>query len=188
MGARVACGVACAVACLAFPARASAAPAELQLGVGPSAWASTWRGDVGAGGTLRLGLRLAHVVAFDFQGWQSLGTVDTRIATGLSLGVRATLPLATVRPTARAFVIHQHEEGIVSAMAQPLGVVAGIGPGIRHRAGAGGALGVEIPVRRAGERSTITLFSQGVGTWLAGHLGPSLYVGLDLGVGLDFLL
>ncbi len=169
-------------------ADARAASTEIQLGVGPSAYASTWRCDYGAGGTLRLGMRFAHVLGFDFQAWESLASVDTRLNTGLSLGVRGTLPLRAARPYVRAFVIHQHEEGIVSAQNSPLGILAGVGAGIRHRAGAGGSLGVEIPVRSVSKRTTILFFTQTNATWLSNHLGPSVYVGLDLGVGMDFLL
>lgn len=180
--------VSAAAVLLAWPTVASARSTEIQLGAGPSAYASTWRGDYGAGGTLKLGMRFAKVIGFDFQGWESLASVDTRLNTGLSLGVKATLPLRVVRPFARAFVIHQHEEGLVSAQANPVGVLAGVGAGIRHRAGAGFSAGVEVPVQRMNERTTITLFSQGNATWLGNALGPAWYVGLDLGVGMDFLL
>lgn len=172
---------------LGVPASAAARP-EIQVGTGPSVNASTWRGDYGAGGTLKLGMRFARVVGFDFQGWETLSTVDTRLVTGLSVGVRGTIPLRRVRPFGRLFVIHQHEEGLVSAQANPLGVLAGIGAGIRHRAGAGFSVGVEVPVQKIGSRTTVTLFSQGNATWLANALGPAWYFGLDLGVGMDFLL
>lgn len=173
---------------LVQPAPAAARSTEIQLGAGPSLMASTWRGDYAVGGTFKLGMRFARVIGFDFQGWESLATVDTRLNTGLSLGVRATLPLQRVRPFVRLFAIHQHEEGWTSAQANPLGVLAGIGAGIRHRAGVGFSVGAEAPVQRIGSRTTLTLFSQGNATWLANELGPSWYFGLDLGVGMDFLL
>jgi hypothetical protein len=173
---------------MAFPLASRAASTEIQLGLGPTAYASTWRGDYGAGGTLRLGMRFAHVVGFDFQAWESMASVDTRLNTGLSLGVRGTLPLRAVHPYVRAFLIHQHEEGLVSAQHNPVGILAGIGSGIRHRAGAGGSLGVEIPARQINKRTTITFFTQVNATWLGNDLGPALYLGLDLGVGMDFLL
>lgn len=179
----------CLVLALAvLPTQAQAAATEIQLALGPTAFASTWRGDFGGGGTLRLGMRFAHVVGFDFQSWETLASVDTRLLTGLSLGVRGTLPLRAVRPFVRAFVIHQHEEGIVSAQNNPIGVLAGIGAGIRHRAGAGGSLGIEIPARQITQRTTILFFTQANATWLGNALGPAVYVGLDLGVGMDFLL
>lgn len=162
--------------------------AEIQVGLGPSAYASTWRGDYGGGGTLKLGMRFARVIGFDFQGWESLASVDTRLLTGLSLGVRGSLPLERVSPFVRAFVIHQHEEGLVSAQATPLGVIAGIGAGIRHRAGAGFSLGADVPVQRVGKRTQINFFGQGNATWLANELGPAWYFGLDFGVSMDFSL
>lgn len=185
----IAAGCALAVAVLAVePRNASAARPEIQIGAGPSVHATTWRGDFGAGGTLKLGMRFARVIGFDFQGWESLSSVDTRLNTGLSLGVRGTLPLPTVRPFARLFAIHQHEEGWASARANPIGVLAGIGAGIRHRAGLGVAAGVEIPVQKIGSRTTLNLFTQGNATWLANELGPTWTFGLDFGVGMDFLL
>ncbi len=168
------------------PSRARAA--EIQIGVGPSAYASTWRGDFGGGGTLKLGMRFARVLGFDFQGWESLASVDTRLVTGLSLGVRGSLPLKVASPFVRAFVIHQHEEGLASARATPLGVLAGIGAGIRHRAGAGFSLGVDVPARRIGKRTQVNFFSQGNATWLSNELGPAWYFGLDFGVSMDFSL
>lgn len=161
---------------------------ELQLGAGPSAFVSTWRGDYGGGVTARLGWRLGGVFGVDFQGWEGIASVDTRLDTGLSLGLRGSLPLRGASPFARLFVVHQHEEGLVSAQSDPLGVVAGIGAGIRHRAGAGGSLGVEVPLRREGTRTKFTLFSQGNAMHLGNRLGPDWYFGLDIGVGLDLLL
>jgi hypothetical protein len=161
---------------------------EVQLGAGPTAFVSSWRGDYGVGGALRLGWRMGGVFGVDFQTAESFASIDARLLTGLSIGVRGTVPLGAVRPYARLFVIHQHEEGFVSAQNEPLGTMAGIGAGIRHRAGAGGSLGAEIPLRRDGKRASFTFFSQANATRLANDLGPDWYFGLDVGIGLDYLL
>ena len=76
-------------------------------------------------------------------------TVDERLNTGLTLGVAGFIPWQRVRPFLRAFFIHQHEEGLVAVEEEPLGVLVGIGAGIRHRAGLGGTLGLEIPFKKS---------------------------------------
>lgn len=135
--------------CAAFAAvvvgEASAEAGELQLDGGFQAVASTWRGDYGGGTTLRFGYRFYRIAAIDAVIWESLMGIDTRLTTGLTLGVTGAIPLEGVRPTLRAFVIHQHEEPLVSAADAPFGTLFGIGAGIRHRAGGGGTLGLEIP-------------------------------------------
>ncbi len=173
----------------ALTANARAVPVELELAAGATTFASTWRGDFGGGGTLRLGTRFAHVFAIEFQGWEAIGGIDRRLNTGLSFGVAGYIPLKPVHPYARLFVLHQHEEGLVSVENAPAGVVLGIGSGIRHRAGAGLSLGAEIPFKRnATGKVTWNIITNATGTWFPDELGPTLYVGLDIGVGLDFLL
>ena len=168
---------------------AAAVPVELEVAAGATTFASTWRGDFGAVGTLRLGSRFAHVFAIDFQGWEELAGIDRRLNTGLSFGVTGYVPLHVAHPYARLFILHQHEEGLVSVENAPAGVVLGIGAGIRHRAGGGLSLGTEIPFRRdTNGKLTWVVIANATGTWFPDILGPHLYVGLDLGVGLDFLL
>jgi hypothetical protein len=168
------------------------ARADVEVGVaaGSTAYASSWRGDYGAGGTLRAGVRLAHVIAFDFQVWESYATVNERLNTGLSLGVTAYLPLRLVHPYARLFAMHQHEEGLVSVENTPAGTLFGIGAGIRHRAAGGLSLGAEVPIATSNERRMTWLFFADVTAsyFPDDTLGPHTYVGLNLGFGLDYLL
>lgn len=172
-----------------FASAAKAVPVELEAAAGMTTFASTWRGDFGGGGTLRLGTRFAHVFAIEFQGWESLAGIDRRLDTGLSFGVAGYVPLRVVHPYARLFVLHQHEEGLVSVENAPAGVVLGIGSGIRHRAGGGLSLGAEIPFKRnESGKLTGTIIANLNGIWFPDQLGPLGYFGLDLGVGLDFLL
>ncbi len=181
--------VASFIALTVLARQARAVPVELELAAGATTFASTWRGDFGAGGTLRLGSRFAHVFAIDFQGWEELAGIDRRLNTGLSFGVTGYVPLRVVHPYARLFILHQHEEGLVSVENAPAGVVLGIGSGIRHRAGGGLSLGTEIPFRRdSSGKVTWLMLANATGTWFPDVLGPHFYVGLDLGVGLDFLL
>ncbi len=179
--------VALAVAA-AFSSVAFAAPVELTLAAGPSAYATSWRGDFGAGGSLRLGYRIARVVAIDFQGWETYATVNHRLNTGLSFGVAGYVPLQSVRPFARLFILHQHEEALVSVENSPAGVLFGVGSGIRHRAGGGVTLGVEIPQKRLGPKTEPAFVVNTNALWFPDELGPHWYLGLDLGVSLGVLL
>jgi len=177
---------AAAVLSIEQPARADTA---LVAAAGATAFASTWRGDYAAGGTLRGGARFSRVVQIDFQVWESLATVNERADTGLSLGVTGFLPLRGVRPYARLFAIHQHEEGLVSVAAAPAGSLFGIGSGIRHRAGGGLSLGAEVPLPSGHTRPGVSLFAEATTIYFPDPtLGPSAYFGLDLGLSFDLVL
>lgn len=181
-----ACSACVAVALFATPARADV---EVGAAAGTTSYASTWRGDYGGGGTLRAGVRFAHVVALDFQAWESIATVNKRDNTGLSLGVTGYLPLRAVHPYARLFAMHQHEEGLVSVENAPAGTLFGIGAGIRHRAGGGLSLGAEIPIGKREERLAWALIADVTAMYFPDDtLGPHSYVGINFGVGLDYLL
>lgn len=169
-------------------AKVYAASTELELAAGPSVSASSWRGDFGGGVTLRAGLRFSHVFAVEYQHWESYATVNQRLCTGLSVGVSAYIPLESVHPYARLFAIHQHEESWVSVKNAPAGLLFGVGSGIRHRAGAGLSLGAELPLKRLSPKVTPALISNLTATWFPDDLGPTWVIGLDVGVGLDFLL
>lgn len=173
----------------------SAAPSDprafprtaIQLGVGPSGSASTWRGDGGAGGAARLGLLLFGVVAPDVLTRLTYSTVDDRMLTYLSLGATGYLPLRVVRPYARLAFVHQHEESRAAIADGPGDAALGVGPGIRHRAGFAGALGAETIVGRQGKGVftfggdvTATHFPdpRGPATYVAGTVWVSLHYGL----------
>jgi hypothetical protein len=173
-----------------FAPRARATPVELEGAAGATTYASTWRGDYGLGSTLRAGVRFAHVFAGDFQVWESYASVNHRANTGLSLGVTGYLPLQSLHPYARLFAIHQHEEGLVSVANAPFGTLFGIGAGIRHRAGGGLTLGTEIPFHESDDkRLSWVLIAEANGVYFPdATLGPSGYFGIDLGVGVGWLL
>ena len=159
---------------------------EAQLDASTDAVASTWRGDFGGGGRLRFGYRFSKIVAVDLVGWEHLMAVDTRLDTGLTLGVTGFLPLGTVRPSLRVYAIHQHEEGLVSFENEPGGAIFGIGAGIRHRAGGGLAPGIEVSLDQSKELEWLFLASLDA-TWFPDNtLGPSAYFGLNLGLGLNY--
>lgn len=191
LSARTGC---CAV--LAFALALTVSPAnagELQADVGLALRHSTWRGDVTGGGQVGAGYRFARVLAVDFAVWEELATVDSRLDTGLTFGVTGALPLPDWRPTLRLYFVHQHEEGLVSVSDHPFGTIAGIGTGIRHRAGAGAKLGVEIPLEsreaRAKKKVEWVALAGLDGTWFPdATLGPSAYFGVTFGVGLNYRL
>jgi len=178
------------VLALALAAPAARADVEAVFAGGTTTYASSWRGDYGAGGTLRAGLRFSRVFSVDFQVWESLATVNERLNTGLSLGITGVVPLRLVHPYARLFAMHQHEEGLVSVEYAPAGTLFGIGAGIRHRAAGGLSLGAEVPIPTRGDgRLTPVFFAEVTSSYFPDDtLGPHTYVGLDLGFGLDFLL
>ena len=166
---------------------AGAHTTELQGGLGVASFVSTWRGDYGGGGTLQLGARYAGVFGVDVMGWEALATVDRRLDTGLTLGITGYLPLEKVHPLARLFVIHQHEEALVSVENAPFGVALGIGAGIRHRVGGGLSLGAEFPLQTR-DRTTWCLTTRATAIALAGILGPSAYFGIDAALGFDLVI
>jgi hypothetical protein len=169
---------------------ATAAPAahagEIQLDLGAALRRSSWSGDWAGGFQLGGGYRFARVLAVDFAVWEEPASVDRRLNTGLSLGVTAAIPREGIRPTLRAYFIHQHEEGFVSIADHPFGTVAGIGAGIRHRAGLGTRLGVEIPLAKQKHVEWIALAGLDL-TWFPdATLVPAAYVGAMGGIGLNY--
>lgn len=148
----------------------------LQVAMGPTGGASTWRGDPSAGGAFRLGLLVLGAFAPDVITRLSYSNVDDRMLTYLSLGVTGYVPLRVVRPYARLAFAHQHEESraaLEDHMGQSL---LGVGHGVRHRGGFAGALGLEAPVGRQG-RSHFTLGGDVTATHFPDPRGPSTYVG-----------
>jgi hypothetical protein len=181
---RLALVLAAPLAVLLSTQRARAEPVAFTIMAGPTAYATSWRGDYGGGGTLRAGARFARVVGVEFQGWESYATVNHRVNTGLSLGLAGYVPLRSARPFARLFALHQHEESLVSVESAPAGVVLGVGPGIRHRAGGGLTLGLELPQRPLGRRVEPAFTVSANALWFPDALGPRWTFGLDLGVSL----
>jgi hypothetical protein len=161
---------------------------ELQLDIAGIAAASTWRGDFGLGGQLRLGYRFAKIVAVDFVGWEQYMAIDHRLDTGVTFGVSGFLPLGIVRPFLRLFFIHQHEEALVSVEENPAGTIFGVGDGIRHRAGGGGVAGVEVAFAKRGNMEFLALGGFSTTLFPDASLGPSAYFGLTAGLGINYFV
>lgn len=180
------CSVRRLLALLVVLLPASAGAGELQADLGFAGRGSTWRGDGGGGPHLGAGYRFAQVFAIDLQIWEELFAVDKRVNTGITFGLTGTLPLPSVRPSLRVYGIHQHEEGLVSIEDHPFGTVFGIGTGIRHRAGGGVRLGLEIPFSKGKSVEWVALAGL-EGTWLVPKaLGPAAYYGATAGIGINY--
>ncbi len=98
------------------------------------------------------------------------------------------IPFETVRPTLRAFAIHQHEEPLISAAEAPAGTLFGIGAGIRHRAGGGGTLGLEIPFAKKGDLEGVIRPTTTFVVLSEGDIGPQAYFTLGVSLGLNYAL
>ena len=175
-----------AAALVATVAPAPAAAGELQLDGRAHLKASTWRGDYAGGGQIRFGYRFVKIIAVDLAIWEELASVATPLNTGLTAGVTAAIPLDGVRPTLRVYAIHQHEEPLISVAEAPLGVVFGLGDGIRHRAGGGAALGLEIPFHKRGDLELVALPTLSATLFSEDALGPRAYFGVAGGIGFNY--
>lgn len=160
------------------PAAETAAPqskGEIHAALGVSGGLSDWSGDPVSYGFLRLGLRLFGIITPFAQGRLGYGRVDQRLLTFLSLGVEAGF-WVNDQFYPRGFVafVHQHEESMAAVDEEPFGALLGIGPGIRHRAGAQFGAGVDIVIHRnAG--LTLTAGPELSGAYLTYSSGPNWY-------------
>lgn len=176
-----------AVTCLLMAAPPCRA-VELQAEFGLRGATSSWKTDGGAGSQVRAAARFSRVFAVDFLVWEDYLTVDQRSNTGLTFGIAGHWPGERFRPSARLFAIHQHEEGLVSVKDHPWGTLFGIGAGIRHRAGGGASVGMQIPFGR-GRFGEYYAFGTGTLTWFPdASLGPATYFAAAAGVGLSYAL
>lgn len=162
--------------------------AEVQLATGPSASASTWRGDGALSGALKIGMRYADVIAIDTLSRLGYANVDQRMLTYLSLGLSVYGRVAKdFRPFGRLALVHQHEEPVSNVRHDAFGALMGVGDGIRHRAGPSASIGVDWTVRREGN-TEVVLGVDANTTWFPDPRGPELYVGGGLWLGVNHAL
>lgn len=178
------------VAGLAGAASHLAHAGELDVALGLDAADSDWEEDHLSYGTFKAGYRFAGLpwLQLTYIGKIGYATVDERLLTYLSLGpeVRPQL-FDSVRPYARALVVHQHEENVDAAENQPYQSLVGVGDGIRHRGGVAGGLGLEIPIvehQKGDMYGSIDLAA----TYFPDDRGPHRYLtaGVSIGVKWDF--
>jgi hypothetical protein len=170
-------------AALAAPGTASAG--EIQVAAGPGVYGSSWRGDSSFGQALRVGYRFGDVFAIDTLGRLGYGTVDERVITYLSLGGTLYGRIWKLRPYVRAAFVHQHEEPMPGVREDPFGAAFGVGDGIRHRAGFGSSLGLDLPIQKS-KNLELVVGVDASGVWFPDPRGPTLYAGGALWLGLNF--
>jgi hypothetical protein len=159
----------------------------LQMSFGLSAVKSDWRGDAGAGTSLKLGFLPSEYVSMYFLGRLSAATVDERMLTFVSLGAQY-WPMGqrvSWRPYGRLALAHQHEETLGVVADDPIGAIFGIGDGIRHRGGLEGAVGLELPLFRDGGLEAFAALESAV-TWFYDPRGPTWYAGAGASIGVTY--
>lgn len=170
---------------LLFPRAAMAG--DLRLNLSLSGAGSEWRDDPAAWGGLGLGYRFFDLVGVYALGRLGYGAVDQRMLTLLAVGAQIWGRLGPTRPFARVAFIHQHEEPMPAVEHNMGGAIFGVGDGIRHRAGAEGALGVDWTFHA---RKPWSFFATAE-TSFAGFpnsSGPGWYVLGSLGLGVQYTL
>jgi hypothetical protein len=148
----------------------SASAGEVRASFGPSAGVSSWRADYAAGTAFRASYKFGRRVSADFGTGFGYGTVDNRFVTQILVGLSLYQPVGSVRFALGAFGMHQHEESVASARKEPVGVVFGVGDGIRHRAGVGTSLGLEVPLIQSRKNDVL------VSEWFGGVAVDGAYI------------
>ena len=148
---------------------------------------SAWEGDAALSSSLRVGWRLKDVVAPTFVGRLGYAAVDDRMLTLLSIGVQGWARIGGARPWMRLALAHQHEESLAAVQDEPLGALAGVGAGIRHRAGIEGALGLDVPIR-TWDRVALLVGGEVWADWFPDPRGPEWYLGGGLSFGVSYQL
>ncbi|MEZ4307249.1 MAG: hypothetical protein R3F14_04300 [Polyangiaceae bacterium] len=148
---------------------------------------SEWRDDGAVWGGLGLGYRFFDLVGVYALGRLGYGSVDQRMLTLLALGAQIWGRLGPTRPYARIAFIHQHEEPVAAVEQNVGGAVFGVGDGIRHRAGAEGALGLDWTFY---EKLPWSLFANAEASFagLPNSSGPGFYVLGSVGLGVHYTL
>lgn len=177
------CGLLALGAVVMMPQEARAG--DIRVAIGSGGAGTEWRGDAAFVTQLKLGYRFLGI--FGLYGDMHLGYagVDQRVLTLFSLGIQVWGKLGITRPYARVSILHQHEESL-SVVAGDFGrAILGLGEGIRHRGGVGFALGMDIPLY---QRKKLQLFMsvEAMLKWFPGDMGPAVYMGGNLGFGMNY--
>jgi hypothetical protein len=165
----------------------SASAGELVLASGPSAGATTWRGDAFVAQALRVGYRPTPRLALDVATSAGFATVDQRITANVGLGMTVFLATEAVRPFVRLGLVHQHEESASNVREDPLETLSAVGPDVRHRSAAMSSLGLEVRAFTV-KRTELFLAFDANATAFVDARGPSLYAGGGLWLGLHHTL
>jgi hypothetical protein len=156
---------------------------ELHLTAGLDVQDTSWQDDTSGSGALKVGYRWGHWSGF-FMTKSGYAEVDERFLQQLAAGGEYWGQWKTARPYLRLGVTHQHESPR-AAVENDIGALLGYGSGIRHRGGAGGAVGVQYPVRRhrAGD---FFVAAEANADWMTGAAGPTWYWGAGASIGFTY--
>jgi len=180
------CLAAAALALLVAAPR-DAHASDLRLNLSLSGAGSEWRDDGALWGGLGLGFRFRDIIGLYALGRLGYGAVDQRMLTLLAIGAQIWGRLGPTRPYARLAFIHQHEESLPAVEQNVGGAVFGVGDGIRHRGGAEGALGIDLPIHT---KLPWTFFANAELSFAGfpNSSGPGWYMLGTLGLGLHYTL
>jgi hypothetical protein len=161
------------------PDATGAAPAPLTSGpfgsVGAMAGSSTWSGDPIATSITKIGWCFGDWIGPYFLSKLGYAAQNERTIVTLSAGLQLWLPLRSVRPFARASILHQREESVTAIIDDPGGAIVGVGDAIHQRTGAEGAIGVDIPLVRD-RRIGVYITVEAVADSFPDPRGPAAYV------------
>jgi hypothetical protein len=159
---------------------------ELHVAAGLDAADTSWKGDSAGYTRLEGSYRWKRwsVYAMSKGGYAD---VDERLLQHIGVGGAVWASWRGTRPYLRLGFTHQHENPRAAVDADPAGTLLGYGSGIRHRGGAGGGVGMQIPLRdtKWGD------FYMEVETYadaMLGEQGPAWYWGAGAAVGFRYEL
>ena len=163
--------------------------ADFRIDAGARFIGSTWRNDIGGVTNLRIGVRFIDIIAPYVGLSVGYASVDQRMLTTIALGAQVwapeNWPLALYL---RVAGLHQHEES-VSVIAGDFGkALFGVGDGIRHRPGLELALGTEVPFWDNEDDLAVYGLVDGGVKIFPDSLGPVVYPGGGMNVGLNYEL
>jgi hypothetical protein len=142
--------------------------------VGAMAGSSSAANDPVATTTTKIGWCFSDFIGPYFLSRLGYAGRSERTIITLSIGMQIWGRIGSLRPYARASIMHQHEETIASIVADPGGAVVGIGAGVAHRSGPEGAVGVDIPIQQS-KKLAVYITLEAVGDWFPDPRGPALY-------------
>jgi hypothetical protein len=148
---------------------------------------SSWVGDPTVMSQMRLGFRFMETGALYVQSGLGYAPVNERELVQIAFGGQLWLHIWHARPYVRLGVMHQHEESTAAWKGDFGESLLGIGNGIRHRAGAEAALGLDVPFYR-GDKVEVVGSAEFSTPWLPDDRGPHFYFLGGLGLGVHYAL
>jgi hypothetical protein len=170
-----------AAALLCLVPSSPAGAGGLGISAGLEAQGTSWAGDAAGHASLRADYRWARFGLYVL-GKTGYGEVDERTLQHFGAGATVWGQWRSTRPYLRAGLVHQHEIPGDAVEHDPIGSLTGFGSGIRHRGGAGGAIGLQLPLRDRA-RGDFFIAVEINADYLIGAPGPGGYWGGGAAVG-----